>query len=566
MEGEDIGRPMTKSGFFERLERVNASVLKVVSLIVIGLFFCTLLSGIFLPVYSDEVMTKWSNARFFFEAGKLVSFFPQCAATTERAVSWVFYPAAILISSVYAHLEPLGLRVSGITLSGLWFFLLAFWCLKQTNDRASGIQRFSGLVAFASLGVMPYLWVLSRPEQMLILPVLFFCLTAFYFKQAKSLTVQTIFCLLFIVVVSCFFYVHPKSLFFSPFILVAIWLSTASYERVFRYALVLFVCAMCFQVYQETSALAACQDAPYIQSMLKMNTLLPGMLFSAPAEFLSAALNNVISFPDKMLMHLVFRDSPQSGWLPPMGVSGDFLPFLNTAIRYLLYIFVIGSHFAAVLVFLVQVVRLRVSAPVLLAVMLSLADFLNVLFYNIWNFYAGTQFVPISIVIIVLLLQLCRELKVRGVFVVSGYIFASICATSSLVVLLSAVMPSIIQNSSSSQSSLPGQPLSIPVFGAQSHIDSIKRLGKTCDLPEELAENIVLDHMTYFAYVRDKKPIHVLYVSELGYGGDLANGKLFPFLKGLKSPGVITRCEWMPSELRKAQTANDMGYCCVNLE
>jgi hypothetical protein len=70
--------------------------------------------------------------------------------------------------------------------------------------------------------------------------------------------------------------------------------------------------------------------------------------------------------------------------------------------------------------------------------------------------------------------------------------------------------------------------------------------------------------MSYFSYLRDKQPIHVLYVSEVGYGGDLKNGKLLPFLKGLNSPGLITRCEWVPYPFREAQEKDDRGYCCVN--
>ncbi len=75
--------------------------------------------------------------------------------------------------------------------------------------------------------------------------------------------------------------------------------------------------------------------------------------------------------------------------------------------------------------------------------------------------------------------------------------------------------------------------------------------------------HVVVDHMTYFAYLKDRSPIHVLYISEFGYDGDLLNGKLLPFLKERNSPGLITRCEREPNEFRDAQRHNDRGYCCV---
>ena len=89
-------------------------------------------------------------------------------------------------------------------------------------------------------------------------------------------------------------------------------------------------------------------------------------------------------------------------------------------------------------------------------------------------------------------------------------------------------------------------------------------LGQSCHIPTDLAEHVVVDHMTYFAYLKDRSPVHVLYISKLGYGGDLLNGKLLPFLKERSSPGLITRCEWVPDEFRDIQRQNDRGYCCVD--
>lgn len=134
----------------------------------------------------------------------------------------------------------------------------------------------------------------------------------------------------------------------------------------------------------------------------------------------------------------------------------------------------------------------------------------------------------------------------------------------SLFILFYLVTPNLITNSDYESASIPGQPLSIPVIGTENHLLSIQELGKLCHIPEIDAQHIV-DHMTYFAYLRNKSPIHVLYVSEGGYGGDLAEGRLLPFLREKNSPGIITRCEWMPNDFRKNEIKNDRGCCCVNL-
>ncbi|KJZ49552.1 hypothetical protein [Pseudomonas fluorescens] len=535
-----------------------------IPIIVLALFFAVLLSGVFLPVYSDEVMTKFRVARLFLEDGNAVTLYPQCTTTAGRTVSWVFYPAGILLSAIYAHLGPFGLRVSGISLSLIWFALLAYWCLAQARDVGGALQRFAGLVAVASLGVLPYLWALSRPEQLLMLPILVLCLLALFFKEQKPARAQVAMTVGLALLLTLFFYAHPKSMFYAPFALAAVWFATATYHKAIRYGLWLFVVVLCIQNFHYFSALAGCQDAPNIQKMLAFNTLLPGMLFSAPAEFVSAAYNNLISFPDRLLIHLTFNETFQSGWLPPMVGSFEALPYLNLAIYYSLYTFIIGIHIVSIAVFLLQLVRRQVSASVVLALLLVGADLINAFFYNIQNFYAANQFMPVSIIIAALLMHSRRAVKRSNTPTLLAYSLLMLLSMASMVTLLTLVTPGITRNSSFAQSSLPGQPLSIPVLGSQLHLDSISKLGVSCGIPAESAENVVVDHMTYFAFLRDKKPIHVLYVSETGYGGDLSNGRLLPFLKGLNSPGLITRCEWVPYDFRQVQEKDDMGYCCVN--
>ncbi|WP_397451925.1 hypothetical protein [Pseudomonas sp. NA-150] len=541
-------------------------IITKVSVAVLFLFLCALLSGIFLPIYSDEVMAKWSLGRFFLEDQELISFFPQCTSTTGRAISAVFYPAGIVLSLIYSHLEPLGIRVSGIVCTIVWFSLIGWWCYQQTRSVKTATHRLAGLVALSSLGITPYLWVMSRSEQVLTITLLLLCLFALFLKQTKSATKRNLGGIALTVTLSCFFYSHPKSLFFFPFVLLATWLATGAYNKLVRFSFVLFVIVLCYQVYHDSSALAVCGDAPFVQKMLTSNTLLPNMLFSNPWDFFSAALNNLIMFPERFLLHLTYNANFQSGWLPPIDVSDSvWLVSLNAGIAYLIGFFVLGSHLVCLLIYLAQLVLRKTTATSILAPLLVISNLFNVLFYNLQNFYAGTQFIPVSVVLVALMLQSMRQIRPLAGVSASAYFILMACSTVSLIALFSLVTPSIIKHASSDLATIDGQPLSIPVLGATSHIESIKTLGAKCGISDASTANLVVDHMTYFAYLSDRSPIHVLYVSELGYGGDLTGGKLLPFLKKLNSPGIISRCEWIPNEFRAAQKSNDMGYCCVNI-
>ncbi|MCW8276149.1 hypothetical protein IMF27_10975 [Pseudomonas sp. PCH199] len=538
--------------------------INVIPLTVIGLFIFALLSGIFIPLYSDEAVTKWNVSRFFLEDQNLVSFFPQCSTMADRTVAIVFYPAAILFSAIYSNLGPLGIRLSGITLSIVWLALLAYWTFKQTNENTSSVRRLAGFVAFSALGILPYLLDLSRSEQFMTLPILTFCLTAIYFKDKKTLKTQSAGALLFALILSCFFYAHPKSLFFLPFLLIALWITTETYHRLIRFALLTYALILFYQVLHESNAIAACIDAPAMQAMLAANTLLPRMLFTAPSEFFQAAMTNLLEFPERVITHLTFNPVSQSGWLPPMEESSIFLLSLNFVIKYLLYSFIIGTHIASAIFFVARALMRKLTIPLALAASLSAADVVNALFFNIQNFYSGTQFLPVSVILAALLLQSSPSPR-PSKYLSYGYFIILTISIISMLTLLTKTLPALVKNSYSATATLPGQPLSIPVFDVQSHLRSIEKLGHSCELPFKDTQNMVVDHMTYFVFVQAKKPIHTLYVSEYGFGGDLTNGRLLPFLKKIHSPGLISRCEWMPQQFRSKQKSDDMGYCCVNL-
>jgi len=543
------------------LKDTNNKILMIIPLALV----CMLLSGLFLPVYSDEIVTKFYMARFFLENEQMLSFFPQCTTSVGHHVAWVFYPAAILISSIYAYLEPFGLRVSGVILALIWFTLLAYWCFRQSPE--GWVERFTLLIGCAALGVMPYLWVLSRPEQFMYLPILLICIAALYLPPQRGAWRQIALAGLFGLLVSIFFYAHPKSLFFTPFCLAAAWITTRGFKTFIRVSLCLYVIALAAQVLRNNMLLGSCQDAPAVQAILAANTLMPGMLLNSPVAFVIEAIHNIIQFPERMLTHLTFSPTFQSGWLPPIATGTYLVSWLNILIHYTLFSLVIGSHLLALGLATVNLLRRRLSIALLLAALLAMGDLINIALYKLQNFYAGIQYIPLSIVITLLLFRCLPDIRSYGITKVAQRIllcYVVSLSLASLITLLYLVTPNLLRNSNYTNASLPGQYLSVPVFGVNAHIESILELGKLCHLPTENAEHLVVDHMTYFAYLKNKNPVHVLYVSELGYGGDLLNGKLLPFLKERNSPGLITRCEWVPKDLRELQQQNGRGYCCID--
>jgi hypothetical protein len=528
-------------------------------------FLGVLLTGIFVPLYIDEISVKLLNARFFLEGAEKFSLLPQCANTIGLMLSWVFYPAAIALSFVFQYLEPFGIRASGVFFALVWFSLLAYWCYRQTTE--DWFTRFCFLIAFSALGVLPYLWVLSRSEQFIILSILILCLLALYLPLKKSKWQSFIVTIAVVFIVSIFFYVHPKSLFFTPLILVLIWKITSSMHFFVRLSLFSYIIMLVFQVFFDASLMSECNDAPILRDLLKSYTLPLNLLIVHPFVFIELAFSNIIHLPERILNHLIFSNTFQSGWLPPLETP-KIIRVLNEIIYYILFVLVVLTHLLSIFLSIFLLIRQKLEFRVVVAALLAVANIANAAFYVNQSFYDGLQYIGFSLLILCLLLSL--KDSVVFVFLYRFYrlflIPLIVLSVISMSTLLYFVTPILWSNSNYEDAKIPGQNTSIPVFKVDKHLESIRKLGAVCNIPENNARSIVVDQMTYFAYIQNSRPIHILYTATDYFGADLKGKKLISFLETVNSPGVIARCDFFPEVFDAYKIKDGRGYCCANLD
>lgn len=531
-----------------------------------GLFSLTLLSGLFLPIYSDETVIKFFSARFFFDNAEKYALYAQCTNTLGHATSWFFYPAAIPFSILYSELNPLGLRISGMFLGVFWFIILALWCRKCAPKE--WLLLFSLFIMVLSLGTLPYLFIMSRSEQFIILPILILSFAS-TFSQTKGARYSDAFMLIvmtFLVVLV--FYVHPKSIFFAPFLSLVVWVKTVRLWLFLRVGLVLYVFAMTFQVYQEASLIGSCTSAPSTAKLLASYTLKPELLLDDPMSFFNRALSNLVHFPERAMSHMKFSPTFQSGWLPPLEEDIPLLGVLNYAIFYSLSILVVSAHIGVLILNMFSVFRKQFDVHLLLALFLSLANIANASLYNQQSFYEGLQYVSISIIIVLLAYNSLRLNGWRVSFTYNGFICFPLFLLSmvSMISLLYLIAPNIVKNAKLENSHIPNQPGSIPTIGVGGHIIDIRNLGKRCNIPDENAKYLVIDNMTYFPYKRSFMPLHITYVGGDYYAPDLQGEKLRDFLLALGSPGMIARCDNFPKYFENIMIEGERGYCCVEIK
>lgn len=527
---------------------------------VVLLFAATLLLGILVPVYGDEVTMISALGRVFAEDGNRVLIYPQCSESFVTPMQLLLWPGAALYSAVFGYLSLFGIRLVGVVHGLLWFVGVAYLCVEIFRQRERALACFGAICAVSSLGVLPFVWVLARVEGVLILCLLLLTGMAVGSNPESRLYLKS---LLIVVTASLLFYVHPKALFFFPFVVVAIFITLRQANSILKYSVFLVVALIAVQSYIAGNLLMKCKDVPVLLWAFSLHAIPIPLLFDSPVEFIQRGVANVFEMPNRVVHHILFSDTYQSGWLTPMQTSG-LTAFINIFIELIIKAIIIGVVCSGLLKFFIGVFLRQVTPYAWLAMGLSIGLIANAFLYNTWQFYG-----PQQVIAIVLLLALLTYSDINfssSVLTVTRGLAVLVMATAlaSLIVLNYKLVPDLYRNSTSPVYPPPNQPLSAPHLGQRQSFEVIRALAAQCGIPASGAKNLVVDQMTYFAFSKLRQPIQIIYVTEHGFGGDLANGKLVPFLKNIGSPGSISSCSYMSREFKDLRMAEMNGYCCVS--
>lgn len=537
-----------------------------VAVVVAGLLSVTL--AFVLPLYSDEVVTRLFSSRFFFDDRLMTTLYPQCSSTLNRLISPLFYPAAFVLSVVYEPLGPLGVRISGVIISILVIAMFGLLCRNRFEGKEGWFDSFAVFLGVCLLGVMPFQMTMVRAEQILLFSVLFF-LIVLNGAETRSRFNGVFFLSAFVLAMVS--YSHPKVIFFAPFIVYVLW---KSFRRKpwLLVSLLVYFCLLVYKVGEGTRLLFLCQDAPSIAATMARHSLDPSSLFIEPIHFFKVGLGNLRGAVGAIVGHLYFSQNYQSGWLVghDLPLGKPFIVF-NYGIRWVLCSFI---YLANVLPFLyvgiLVILRKKVSASGWASLLLATANIGNFFLYMVWGFYSGAQVVGLSAFILALILPdigMMIDLFFRKISEEIRRFFRCMAALLSGVSLLSMsylvgayVYPSYVANYIEG-AEITGQPFSIPVLSVDSRLSGIKALARQCGFHHD--ETLIVDHFTYFALKEFKRPMHTLYVGQY-YGQDI-EGRLAEFLPKRNSRGGVSRCSWVPTELRKFIRYENDGYCCFIL-
>lgn len=545
----------------------NIRLSHLVTTVSLVAFSALLAFGLQVPIYADEVSTKMTQATVFTNGGRMLTAIPQCfpSLTTSIPVSW--YPAAAIYQTIYNGLDPLMIRISGVIIAMLYVLTTALGLKRVVSEHLPFEYVLTGFVAVLGLGVLPLTLILSRSEQWLLLLLTYFIFVPLIFQVANfQRLISTFHVVIFITCTSLFYYIHPKAAFFFPVVIVSGWITFRT-NRILQVVTSAFAIFCIVQSVVAAKELFSCPDAPILAAAFSKQTTSLSNLLQQPGEVLLELASNLISFPMKVIRHLIFQPAYQSHWLPSVSMGNPavvLVRVVNVLIASsILLVIGMGLLFPPMAIANACISRFASHIHVLVGA-LWVSVVCHLVIYRSWHFYTGVLLVGIFLLLVALSLPAIpwsgRSKKI-GKCIISG--LATVFLLSALTLFISFAAR-FYGKSSEHQIGVSGQPLSVPTFSFFTQRDLIRSFSQSCGITGDRSKRLVVDDLTYFAFDALREPIHLVYVSDSGMGADIKGAELIDFLNKLGSPGIVAQCTFMPEAVRKI-AREEGNLCCIKL-
>ena len=480
-----------------------------------------------LPVYPDEEQWIYVNARQFTD-NTMQYLFPVCREGFQIAQPLIWYPIRCLEWILYSHLglvnqiRAVGLAQAIITL----LLLMKFLNIYARDLRQAQLVLLSGMM----MGLLPFLLVLNRPEQLLLILFLSFLNLSSTYKSSlqvwKKLALAALVALLILSMPA----IHPKGSLFAA-------MGTAIFIFVVkgntRFAKVAVFTSACFSIAVSTqvwSLRTLCPESEFLTRTFGDITVNPTQL---DASIFRKIIGNIIRTP-KYLLNMMYQNTYQSDWMAQRNMVPTFLLVLANIALFL---------FATLLIYSVYKFVLRGSfrksdiddSKFISLVFISGFGVLSILqrTKNFYDSYLPAILILLAVAITINFTRKWRNLKFM------------------LVLSVTISIPALLFTANG-----------FPKVGAPSTEILAKRIIKECEITKSQIEkgNFVIDGSLSTPFWESPRFIYAGYL----WGWWAQDVKAEELIRELNSPVVIVRNEKLLSEMEGDVITE--GYLCRNIE
>jgi len=545
----------------ERLAGVGKGLAIVAGTLALGSFALAL----FVPVYTDEIAWKIIQSRVIEDGGKSLALTlePSCGPYAF-AVPTIIYPFRWIDSLVFAHLtSPLALRLYGFAMAILWLGLVGLFTWDIVRPRLNAGFVTAGVLAFATIGVMPFLLVISRPEQVLL--IAFTCFLYPLFKppppppppsRARAIVIAVG----GVALASYALTAHPRATFALPLMLLFLWRITRRPWIAGCGAAAVLVVA--FVSYRDFALRWACPGDKNIAALfIKLNVgsaLEQGQLLNYIIDVL-VSLRRTAGW---YINEFTLRSKYASDMLP-----GFKHPLLGWAVELIFSLLVVAG--IAAFVFLVLGIRrdrrdrLAISGVGALWFFYFASVGSRILKFD----YEAELMEPVMAMASLGSLWLVWP-RLASHLPPARLALAARTGLSLLLALSVASQAWLLVNDApyawgawTEPGYARGQPFSITNFGYAALKPQILATARQCGIdPASRPSHLVVDELTYFALADTFQPFFMTYFDQNGWRQGLGDPR--PLWRANRSAGMVIGCERIQSVFADAVTRNG-EFCCL---
>jgi hypothetical protein len=536
-----------------------------------------LVAGILLPVYTDEIGWRLQERAWLDGVDKLYS--DNCGPNTLATPPFFMWPVRWYSAFFNTRFpDPLFIRLSGVAyaIAFIWLVLRLVGRIGRSGEERNVLAIIAA--SLMGLGVMPLLLVWSRPEQ----PIFLAAASAVLIASAGWRSPGNMFApfngiayspalaspatawrrsLMILALALVALSYHFKAVLLVPAFIACIAFASrgraALGARMVAIALLLAATASAGHYWVKRmecpmDPIVAKQHARQnLAGQLDMGTIGKGQLVLKVLG--NYKLHNYVERAAPSV-------DPMSSWLPINRVSKDEMDgwrggmtiIWGVSLAFAIISFIGGS---------IAMLREKVVPPEPVIALMLLGA------VSIWcvsqidrNAYEASYVLPLLMLSIILALASPhRWAPVRK------YLGAVALAVGPLtllsIVLVAQLYGPILLYDARQRNFLPYHPWSVPVFGYHDSYAEIMGAARQCHMPfPKDARNLLIDDVTYFAFMQSRLPDHELAVMAPQFRGKISDP--IAYLKAHNSSGIIMRCRKMLPELReKAQRNGD--FCCI---
>lgn len=532
---------------------------------VFGLAVLSFGIAVLLPVYTDELAWKLQQSRMHLDALRALGLFPTCG-NLSVAIPTVLLPFRLVDALLYEHLSaPFQLRLGGAVtgLLGVIATVLAVRRLRIVGTAAS----LALVVSFATLGIMPFLLVINRPDQVLAIAIVLLSLPLLFGAEPapRSRLLDVLYGGLLCFACAFVLSEHPRGLFALPLMLLFVA------RFIGRKPVATAVCAALVAVaavsLRHWTARAACSD-PALEKVLVFDNITFAAAHGQLPLYFWAQWQSWLTDPYQFLFIAQFQLKQHYGsYFVPDGESGMLAELARRlGTRAFLGLLLAGAF--AFVVAAARSVRDRRSRLQVLALAALWAFWAASAIGRVQkNEYEAAVMMPVIALAATGSLWAARAELARW-FGAARWRLLCRAAFAGLIGLSLVNQAALLRTYAPKAFGAwlrPGyaqeQRFSVSLFGYDRLRPRIVKTGALCGIdPADRPRRLIVDELTYYAYVRASEPVLATYLDARGWGYAITDYRRL--LSKIGSRGMVTGCQWIPTELR-ADAKRNGDFCCL---